>query len=290
MRLHFKTNWRERQRTAREKSSHYENRMKWIPAIRLVLLTWQDNICFRWASGLSLQTKLCFIRELIFPPQRCFEMEGGFVYQKSKPLLVEIWSYLGDGLVFVIIEFTENWNHVPLREISLCSLEKSHCFFHSFAIIPSYNERIGSAYMQSKEGQHKLQHECVNNSCVRLSLTATSHSHFQTHKTRSSLQGWVNTTWRLSLSSVAVVTQLANTAALACKQQRVTREVSAQTCRRLWHQPIYLFFTTMFVFSCVLVCACLFVCVDWFKFKLLVLCFRVCVCVCVLLWKHGCHS
>lgn len=35
-------------------------------------------------------------------------MEGGFVYQKSKPLLVEIWSYLGDGLVFVIIEFTEN--------------------------------------------------------------------------------------------------------------------------------------------------------------------------------------
>lgn len=35
-------------------------------------------------------------------------MERGFGYQKSKPLLVEISSYLGDGLVFVIMEFTEN--------------------------------------------------------------------------------------------------------------------------------------------------------------------------------------
>lgn len=201
--LHFKTNWRERQRTAREKSSHYENRMKWIPVVRLVLLTGQDNICFHWASGLSLQTKLCFIRELIFPPQWCFEMEGGFVYQKSKPLLVEIWSYLGDGLVFVIIEFTENWNHVPLREISLCTLEKSQ---FPFPLLCYYSILyIGSVYMQSEEGQRKLQHKCMNNSCVRLSLTATSHSHFQTHKTRSSLQGWMNTTWRPSLSSVAVV-------------------------------------------------------------------------------------
>lgn len=30
------------------------------------------------------------------------------MYQKWKPLLVEIQSHLGDGLVFVIIEFTEN--------------------------------------------------------------------------------------------------------------------------------------------------------------------------------------
>lgn len=56
-------------------------------------------------------------------------MEGGFVYQKWKPLLVEIQSYLGDGLVFVIIEFTENWNHVPLRENSICLFENSHSTF-----------------------------------------------------------------------------------------------------------------------------------------------------------------
>lgn len=34
-------------------------------------------------------------------------MEKGFVYQKWKPLLVKPWRYLGDGLVFVIIEFSE---------------------------------------------------------------------------------------------------------------------------------------------------------------------------------------
>lgn len=33
-------------------------------------------------------------------------MEIGFVLQKFKTLLVEIASYLGDVLVFVIIEFT----------------------------------------------------------------------------------------------------------------------------------------------------------------------------------------
>lgn len=30
------------------------------------------------------------------------------MYQKWNPSLVEIQSYLGDGLVFVIIKFTEN--------------------------------------------------------------------------------------------------------------------------------------------------------------------------------------
>lgn len=34
-------------------------------------------------------------------------MEKGFVYQKWKLLLVKIRGYLGDGLAFVIMEFTE---------------------------------------------------------------------------------------------------------------------------------------------------------------------------------------
>lgn len=57
-------------------------------------------------------------------------MESGFVLQKLKTLLVEIESYLGDVLVFVIIEFTQSWNYILLREINICLLEKSH---HTFA-------------------------------------------------------------------------------------------------------------------------------------------------------------
>ena len=53
-------------------------------------------------------------------------MENGFVYQKWKLFPVEMWIYLGDGLVSAIIEFAEKWNHLPLRESSLCVLEESH--------------------------------------------------------------------------------------------------------------------------------------------------------------------
>lgn len=72
--------------------------------------------------------------------------------------------------------------------------------------------------------------ECVKNLCAKLRWrrSSTSFPHFQTYKTRSSLQGWVNTTWRLSLSCVTVEPQLPNTAVIACKKQCVTKEVSAQ--------------------------------------------------------------
>lgn len=53
-----------------------------------------------------------------------FRMGKGFVLHNLKLLVVEIESYLGDGLVFVITEFTENRNHVPPREISMRLLEK----------------------------------------------------------------------------------------------------------------------------------------------------------------------
>lgn len=53
-------------------------------------------------------------------------MENGFEYQELKPLLVQIESYHGDGLVFVIPQFAEKWNHVPMREISVWLLEKSN--------------------------------------------------------------------------------------------------------------------------------------------------------------------
>lgn len=49
--------------------------------------------------------------------------------QKLKPLYVETESYLGNGLVFVIIEFTEKRNRIPLREVSICLLEKYLCTF-----------------------------------------------------------------------------------------------------------------------------------------------------------------
>lgn len=68
MRLNFNTNRKEKQPTEREKYSRYVNRMKWILATCMLLLTWQDNICYCRASRFGLQRKLCFIKELIFPP------------------------------------------------------------------------------------------------------------------------------------------------------------------------------------------------------------------------------
>lgn len=115
----------------------FQDKLKWETAYRegeilslwkqnetdphLILLTWQDNSCFRRASSLSLQTKLYFIKELIFPPQR-YSRWGKVLYHRNWNCENE--SYLGDGLVLDIIEFTIKWNHIPERDSCVRLLEK----------------------------------------------------------------------------------------------------------------------------------------------------------------------
>lgn len=116
MQLSFNTNQKENQPTEREKYSGCVNRMKLILAPCMLLLTWQDNICFCRASGSGLQRKLCFIKEPIFPPPWRGRLEKVLRCTTWNCYFVETEHYPGDGLVFVITKFTQTWNRIPVKE------------------------------------------------------------------------------------------------------------------------------------------------------------------------------
>lgn len=97
--------------------------------------------------------------------------------------------------------------------------------------------------------------KCVNELCAgylgRRSLTATSHSRFQTHKPRSRLQG---PSERLKDAFVLCGT--------ACPPTLSLRRRRHQTCRD--SDIIFWFFLFFFKATCVVACPCLPVCVDLF--------------------------
>ena len=209
MRLNFCTNWSGRQPTETEKYSHYVNRMKLILGSHMLSLTWQDNICFHRASRFSLQTKLCCIKELIFPPVM-FKMGRGFALHNLKPLLLKMRVTLVMALSLSLQTLLKT-ETISLWGKSVCACWRNHTVPLLFCNYPISNWKdtkcIHAWYTRVGKNDSSKCQMCKELWCCTLGrwrLTATSRSYFQTHKTRSSLQGWVNTTWRLSLSSVTV--------------------------------------------------------------------------------------
>lgn len=200
--------------TKREKRSHYENRMKWSPASRMVPLTWQDNICFHWAPRLSLQTKLCFIKELIFPPQWCSRWKEVLYIRNQNRKLLKF------GVTLVMALSLSSYNLVKTKtashwgKASICLLEKSHCTFAPLQLshpIPKWKDGIKHADCVEWEGktvQTPVNIKCATNSSALFwfhEVSLPPHILISRHTKPEVVQGWGNTTWRQSLSCVAVL-------------------------------------------------------------------------------------
>lgn len=120
-----------------------------------------------------------------------------------------------------------------------------------------WRERERESARDGEKKKGPINVKCVNELCAgylgRRSLTATSHSHFQTHKPRSRLRGPSE-----RLKDAFVLCGTARPPTLSPRRRR------HQTCR---DSDIIFWFFFVFLFlkaTCVVACPCLPVCVDLF--------------------------